>query len=147
MRGLDYLVDPAVLRRSGRDPQHPGLPQPDVDSLALRERANARQDSLRGACDGDGALVAEALDQPREMAPVAVAKAAVAPAWPAAALVGLEEDDVEPGLAFLQRERGPETRVPAADDRDVGLDVTFERRRRLAAEARAKRFLEPPDVA
>jgi hypothetical protein len=79
------------------------------------------------------------------MAPVAVAEAAVAPAWPAAALVGLEDDDVEPGLAFLQRERGPETRVSTADDRDVGRGITFERRRRLAAEACGERLFEPPD--
>jgi len=76
-----------------------------------------------------------------------VAEAAVAPARAPPAVVGLEDDDVEPGLAFLQGERGPETRVAAADDRDVGLGVTFERRRRIAAEARGERLLEPPDVA
>jgi len=76
-----------------------------------------------------------------------VAEAAVAPARSPPAVVGLEDDDVEPGLAFLQGERGPETRVAAADDRDVGLGVTFERRRRIAAEARGERLLEPPDVA
>jgi hypothetical protein len=76
-----------------------------------------------------------------------VEEAAVAPARAAAALVGLEDDDVEPGLAFLQRERGPEPRVAPADDRDVGLGVTLERRRRLAAKACGERLLEPPDVA
>jgi hypothetical protein len=76
-----------------------------------------------------------------------VAEAAVAPTRPPPAVVGLDDDDVEPGLPFLQRERGPETRVATADDRDVGLGVTFERRRRLAAEARGERLLEPPDVA
>jgi hypothetical protein len=81
------------------------------------------------------------------MAPVTVAEAAVAPARAAAALVGLEDDDVEAGLALLQRERGPEARVAAADDRDVGLGITFEWRRRLAAEARGECFFEPPDVA
>jgi hypothetical protein len=81
------------------------------------------------------------------MAPVAVTEAAVAPARAAAALVGLQDDDVEPRLAFLQRERGPETRVAAADDRDVGLGLTLERRRRLPAEARGECLFEPPDVA
>jgi len=76
-----------------------------------------------------------------------VTEAAVAPARAAAALVCLEDDDVEPGLAFLQRERGPEPCVAAADDRDVGLGVTLERRRRLAAEAGGQRLFEPPDVA
>jgi hypothetical protein len=81
------------------------------------------------------------------MAPVTVAEATVAPARAAATLVGLEDDDLQPGLSFLQRERGPEARVPPADDRDVGLGLTLERRRRLAAEARGERLLEPPDVA
>jgi hypothetical protein len=76
-----------------------------------------------------------------------VAEAAVAPARAAAALVGLEHDDVEPGLAFLQRERGPESRVAATDDRDVGLGVTFERWRRLAAEASGQRLFEPPNLS
>jgi hypothetical protein len=76
-----------------------------------------------------------------------VAEPSVAPARAAAALVGLEDYDVEPGLAFLQRERGPEPRVAAADDRDVGLGVTLERRRGLAVEACGERLLEPPDVA
>jgi hypothetical protein len=70
------------------------------------------------------------------MAPVPVTEAAVAPARPTAALVGLEDDDVEPGLVLLQCECGPEPRVAATDDRDVGLGLTFERRCGLAAEAR-----------
>jgi hypothetical protein len=81
------------------------------------------------------------------MAPVAVAEAAVAPARAVAALVRLEDDDVEAGLAFLQCERRPETRVAAADDRDVGLGVTLERRRRLAAEAGGQRLFEPPNLS
>jgi hypothetical protein len=74
-----------------------------------------------------------------------VKEAAVPPARPAAALVRLEHDDVERRIALLQRERRPEPRVAAADDRDVGFGVTVERRRRLAAEPRGERFLQPPD--
>src|SRR5262249_54039113 len=102
---------------------------------------------LRGASDVDCALVAEPLPQPRQMAPVAVAEAAVAATRAAAALLGLEHDDVEPGVAVLQRERGPETGVPAADDRDVGLGVTLERRRGLATEPRRERLSQPPGLA
>jgi hypothetical protein len=76
-----------------------------------------------------------------------VAEAAVAPARPAAALVGLEHDHVEARLPLLQRERGPETRVATADDRDVGVGVTRERRRGLAAETGGQRLLEPPDAS
>jgi hypothetical protein len=81
------------------------------------------------------------------MAPVAVAEAAVAPARAAAALVRLEDDNVEVGVALPQRKRGPEAGVAAPDDRDVGVGVTFERRRGIAAEAGSERLLEPPNVA
>src|SRR6185503_18567212 len=92
----------------------------------------------------DGTGVAEALAHAGQVRPVAVAEPAVAPARPAAALVGLEHDHVERRLALLQRERGPEAGVAAADNRDVGVGVTRERRRRLAAEAGLERLLDPP---
>jgi hypothetical protein len=76
-----------------------------------------------------------------------VNEAAVPPTRAAAALLRLEQDDVEPRLAVPQCKRRPEARVAAADDRDVCLRVTLERRRGLAAEASGERFLEPPDVA
>ncbi|MGZ4256286.1 MAG: hypothetical protein ACXVRE_00795 [Gaiellaceae bacterium] len=49
-------------------------------------------------------------------------------------------------IALHQGKRRPEPRVAAADDRDVGLDVTLQRRRRLAAETRGQRLFEPPDA-
>ena len=81
------------------------------------------------------------------MAPIAVQEAAVPPARAAAALVGLEYDDVERRVALHQRERGPEARVATADNRDVGLSVALERRGRLRAEPGGERFLQPPNVA
>jgi len=75
-----------------------------------------------------------------------VQEAAVPPARAAAALLGLEHDDVERRIALLQRERGPEPCVAAADDRDVGFGVTLEGRRRLPAEPGGERFFQPPDV-
>jgi hypothetical protein len=75
-----------------------------------------------------------------------VQEAAVPPARAAAARLGLEHDHVESRVALLQGQRGPEPGVAAADDRDVGFGVTFERRRRLTAEPRGECFLEPPDV-
>jgi hypothetical protein len=75
------------------------------------------------------------------VAPVAVDEAAVAAARAEPALLGFEEDDVEARLALLQCKRGPEAGVAAADDRDVGLGVTVERRRRLDGIG----YVEPPD--
>src|SRR2546430_17501867 len=56
---------------------------------------------------------------------------AVAPAGAAAADVTLDEDDVERRLELLQPERGPQARVAAADDADVGALVARQRRRVL----------------
>jgi hypothetical protein len=72
-----------------------------------------------------------------------VDEATVAAAGAEPALVGLEEDDVEARIALLQRERRPEAGVAAADDRDVGLGITLERRRRFDR----ARLVEPPDSA
>jgi hypothetical protein len=88
-------------------------------------------------------LAAELVAQPRQVAPVAVDEAAVAAAGAEPALLRLEEDDVETRLALLQRERRPEAGVPAADDRDVGVGVTFQRRLRLDGVCLG----EPPDRA
>jgi len=54
---------------------------------------------------------------------------------------------VQRGVALDQGKRRPEPGVAAADDRDVGLDVPFQPRRGVAAEARGQRLFEPPDAA
>jgi len=74
-----------------------------------------------------------------------VQEAAVAPARPPAALLGLEHDHLERRIALPQGERGPEPGESAADDRDVGLDVTLERWRGVAAEACGAGLLQPPN--
>jgi hypothetical protein len=86
--------------------------------------------------------VSELVAQARQVAPVTVDKAAVTAARAEPALLRLEEDDIEPRLALLQRERGPEACVAAADDRDVGLGVTLERRRRVDRVG----LVKPPDA-
>jgi hypothetical protein len=111
--------------------------------MLFAEGAHPRDDRLGGPGDLERALVAELVAQAREVAPVAVDEAAVAAARAEPALLSLEEDDVEARLALLQRKRGPEAGVAAADDRDVGLGVTGERRRRLDGIGR----IEPPDPA
>jgi hypothetical protein len=72
-----------------------------------------------------------------------VDEAAVAAARAPAALLRFEEDDVEPRVALLQGERGPEAGVAAADDGDVSLGVPLEWRRRLVGAC----LVEPPDSA
>ena len=111
--------------------------------MCLAERADPGNDRLGDPRDLERASVAELLLQARQVAPVAMDEAAVAAARAESALVGLEEDDVETRLARLQRERRPEAGVAAADDRDIGVGVTLERRRRLYG----IRLLEPPDPA
>src|SRR6185503_2168341 len=80
-----------------------------------------------------------------DLLPPPVAEPAVAAARTAAADVGFEEDHVEVGLPFLQEPRGPQPRVPAAEDHDVRRRVAFERRRLRARELlQRERLLEPP---
>jgi hypothetical protein len=55
----------------------------------------------------------------------------------------LEHDHVERRILLDQRKGRPETREPAPDDRDVGLRVAVQRRRRLDRPG----LLEPPDAA
>jgi len=111
--------------------------------VPFAEGAHPRNDRLGDPSDLERALVTEFVAQARQVAPVAVDEAAVAAARAEPALLGLEKDDVEARLALLQRERGPEAGVAAADDRDVGLGVTVERRRGLDRIGR----VEPPDPA
>jgi len=73
-----------------------------------------------------------------------VDESAVAAARAAPTLAGLEQDDVERRLALLQGKRRPEPGVAAADDRDVGVGVAVERRRRPSAEPGGERLLDPP---
>jgi hypothetical protein len=72
-----------------------------------------------------------------------VEEAAVPSARPLAARGRLEEDDPRRRLALADRERRPEPGVAAADDRDVGVGVALERRRRLDR----RRLVEPPGTA
>ena len=76
---------------------------------------------------------------PGERRPVAVEEAAVAPARPVPADLRLEQRDAQLGRALPQRQRRPEPRVAAADDRNVGDRVPARAgRRRLALRAPAR---------
>ena len=45
-RRLDLVVDRVILRRRGRDAEHPALAQPDVHAAVLAEGAHAADDRL-----------------------------------------------------------------------------------------------------
>ena len=93
----------------------------------------------RGARGGQRALVAEPLAQRRQVRPQRLAEPAVASARPVAAHVRLEDHDAR---AVAQLPGGPHPGVAAADDHDVGVDVTGGRRHRL----RAAGLLQPVPV-
>src|SRR5581483_6959821 len=94
----------------------------------------------RGARDRERALVAEPSAQPAERRPERLEEAAVAPARAEAAELRLDEGHLERRAPLLQRQRRPQARVAAADDRHVGVDRPGERLPRWVG----RRLLEPP---
>src|SRR5262249_19128719 len=100
----------------------------------------------RGAGDGEPlrALRAEQVAELGERGPVALDEAAVPPARAGAAERRL--DDRHPGarISLEDREGGPQARVAAADDRDVGRRIARERRRVYRAALGRECLLEPP---
>src|SRR5262249_37576342 len=114
----------------------PRLAQPDL----VAELAHGGDRALGCARDGERALVADGRAQPCQLRPVPVQETAVATARAGAAGLRLDEDDAKGRLAAAPCPRRPAPGVPAADDRDVGVDVA--RERRLGRIRR--RFLPPP---
>src|SRR5689334_25209559 len=141
-RGVDLLVYRRVLSRSRGDTKHAALAQPRVDALALTDGADAGNDLLTSPRHCARVVVAEALAQRGQVAPVAVDEPAVAAGRPVAADPFLEHDHIERRILLGQRERGPEAGEPAADDRHVGVGVPWKRGRRLDR----PRLFEPPDL-
>ena len=113
---FDGALDRAVLRGRGRDVESPTLAQPDV----VTECSHGRHDPLARAAKTKRILLAEHGQDGRERRPVAVAEAAVPPARPGAADLGLDERDTQIRVAFAQGQRRPQAGVAAADDGDVG---------------------------
>ena len=140
----DRALDGGVLRGRRRDHQHAGFAQPHVLVARSGKRPHSRHDRLTRPAQTHGFLVAEQRQERRERCPVPVQEAAVASARPVAADLGLEERHPQAGGALAQRERGPEARVPAADDRDVRRRVPRERRPRFRIPLGGERLLQPP---
>ncbi len=143
-RGRDRPVDRRVLERSRRDLQVAGLAEPDVLAALRAEGPDAGDDALGHAAELEGTFVSEHGAKPGEMRPVAVQEAAVAPARPPADDLLLEDRDPQRRVPFAQSERRPETRVAAAHDRDVDLDIAPDGRRLHHLRLLGERLLQPP---
>ena len=142
----DHLVGPRPdLRLTRGDPQGSVGQEPGVDPVRLAEGADRGHALVADAADAKRHLVAVRLREVRQVVPEAADEPAVAPARPTAADVLLEDHDVGAGVQLLQVEGGPQARVAAAQDHDVGRRVAVERRRRLTLELGARqRLAEPP---
>jgi hypothetical protein len=97
-----------------------------VDSLALAEGADLRDGLLGCLHEAEGVLLADALDQRRDLRPPREREASISPGRPSAADVLVENDDVGARLELLDAERRPEPGVATADEADVGLRVLEE---------------------
>ena len=132
----------ADLRRRRGRPEPAPAPVVGVDPLPFAKGAELVDGLGRDPHQTEGLLLPRALDQRLDLRPPGEREPAVAAGWPAAADVGLEEDDRGPRLELVQAERSPEARVPAADDADVGTDG-LEELRGLDAVLGRKRLAEP----
>ena len=140
-RRADALIDRRVLERRGETLRYP--PSRSQTS-SPRASENAR---TAGTIRSDRRQSSSAAASPisrasrGEVRPVAVQEAAVPPARPPADDLLLEHGDAQRRIALPERERRPEARVAAADDRDVDLGSPESGRRIVVAD------LGPPTSA
>jgi hypothetical protein len=110
-----------------------GRPQPAVaakvgiDAGARAEGGDLAHVLLRGLGQHQRPFAAAELLQRQELDPPGHQEAAVAPARPAAADVGLDHRHVQRWFTFLELERRPQAAVAAADDAHVGPRLALER--------------------
>ncbi len=132
MGGPDRRAPDIVLGRRGRHLQIAGVPEPGVDLLLVAEPADLLNRSGRGAPQGHRPLVAVAIAHRAHVEPHLVAEAAVPPARPAPAEVGLDQHDIRAGLELREPPGRPHPRVAAADHEEVAIDRPLGRRERIA---------------
>ena len=101
----------------------------NTDAGLAAKGADGPDAGLRLLQEPHALLRAAELEQRRRLRHPGHDEAAVPPARPAAADVGLEQDDVDRRLALLQEPRCPHPRVPAAQYHDVRARVLAQRRR------------------
>ena len=121
--GLERRRPGAVVGRRGRDLQVAGAPEPGVDAPAASQNSPIPCDRARRRRGRPPAPPPspQRSRMRRQREPHRVAEAAVAPARPVAAAVGLEQDDPRLGLQRLRVPGRPEAGEAAADDEHVGL--------------------------
>ncbi len=112
--------------------------------VALCESAYGRHDPPARLGERQRAVAPEEPPKLAEPAQVAADEAAVSSARPPADDLRLEHGDADPRIALLERERRPESGVPAADDRDVHIEVADRRRRLGDVALPGERLVQPP---
>src|SRR5262245_10675266 len=113
-----------------------------VDAFSLAESADLPDCVLAGPGEPDRLLLADALDQRRDLRPPGERETSVSPGRAASADVLVEDDHVRGGLEVLDPKRRPKAGVAAADDADVRPRV-LEELLGTNAVLGAQRFLKP----
>jgi hypothetical protein len=119
------------------------LPEVRVDRVIRAESTNLRHGVAGRPHEPEPFAFTTNLNEGLELGPPAQDKSSVATAGPAAANIGLKEHHGDRGFEFLDSKCGPEARVPAADDANVGLVVAADRGRKFCPGLQRKRFLQP----
>jgi hypothetical protein len=132
----------AELGAVRRGPQPAVSSEVGIDAMLVAERADLADRGGRRAREPQRVHRAADPLEADEVVPDAHREAAVATARAGAADLGLDEDDLERGLAPLERQRRPQPGEAAADDAHVGAKVALER-----APGRADRGLAKPPAA
>ena len=130
----------AVIRSSAHRPtaprrRHDVLPigaVPGIDPLIAGEAADRLDALLTRLAERDRGSITEVVREVLQVAPERVHEPTVAAARAAADEVLLDDRDVDPGIELLQMERAPHPRVAAAEDHDIGREVSSQRRSGLA---------------
>ena len=122
---LEGLVPAAGLGGRRGDADVALAAEPGVDAVGGHPLLELVDGPGAGLDTRDGALAAEQVEQGPGVVVEAVDESAVAAGRAEAALVALEDDDVDAGLELPEVPGGPEARVAAADDDDVGRRVAL----------------------
>ena len=143
---FDRLAPRAILGGRGTDREEPGRRPPGVDAVCRRPRPDLFDRGVNRVRGPQRLYIAEPFNERRQLVPPAGDEAAVPTRRATAADVLLDNDDPRPRREFGEAKRGPQPRVTAAEDREVGRGVGGERWRdhvraefrRLGLERRAE---------
>ena len=142
--GRDELVPVPDLRSGRGDVQGRRRHVPGVDPLRVAPRPDPAHRALGRAADLDGTRVAGSLAQRRQVVPERGHEPAVPAARAVTAQFGIDDEDVGAGFELLDVPGRPHPEVAAADDENVGADVSTLRRLGLDRPEGSRGLLEPP---